>query len=198
MNTPSIVFYEHNLDDSQLQSLGKSVLNLGNECRALAEENTRLKAEMEALMTNPTSRLLRAEREETAHLNNYIERLEVRNAELVPENARLKAENDNLKKPAVIGGYNISEYIRMANSETLDFDNGDIFAGMTLPERIKYIVESHARLKAEVEGLRKAGDAVALDYAERIEIEAGNPAKTLMKTVPVLRNWNAAKEGKSV
>ena len=42
----------------------------------------------------------------------------------------------------------------------------------------------------------KAGDAVALDYAERIEIEAGNPAKTLMKTVPVLREWNAAKDGK--
>ena len=56
--------------------------------------------------------------------------------------------------------------------------------------------EENARLKAEVERLRKAGDAVALDYAERIEIEAGNPAKTLMKTVPVLRDWNAAKEGK--
>jgi hypothetical protein len=71
------------------------------------------------------------------------------------------------------------------------------------------------RLKAELARLRassfvtavpvehyeriiKAGDAVALDYAERIEIEAGNPAKTLMKTVPVLRDWNAAKEGKSV
>ena len=53
-----------------------------------------------------------------------------------------------------------------------------------------------ARLKAEVERLRKAGDAVALDYAERIEIEAGETAKTLMKIVPVLREWNAAKEGK--
>jgi hypothetical protein len=52
------------------------------------------------------------------------------------------------------------------------------------------------QLKAEVERLRKAGDAVALDYAERIEIEAGETAKTLMKTVPVLREWNAAKEGK--
>jgi len=54
----------------------------------------------------------------------------------------------------------------------------------------------YARLKAEVERLRKAGDAVALYYAERIEIEAGNPAKTLMKIVPVLREWNAAKDGK--
>ena len=102
------------------ESMAKNVLRLGNECRALAEENTRLKAEMEALMTSPTSRLLRAERAknallktevesirqvaqdnkteteatriENARLNNYIERLEVRNAELVPENARLKAE----------------------------------------------------------------------------------------------------------
>ena len=65
--------------------------------------------------------------------------------------AHLKAEVERLKKPAVIGGYNLSEYIRMANSETLEFDNGDIFAGMTLPERIKYIVESHARLQAEID-----------------------------------------------
>ena len=43
----------------------------------------------------------------------------------------------------------------MANSETLEFDNGDIFADMTLPERIKYIVESHARLKAEVENFNE-------------------------------------------
>lgn len=56
--------------------------------------------------------------------------------------------------------------------------------------------EDYARLQAEVERLRKAGDAVALDYAERIEIEAGETAKTLMKTLPVLREWNAAKEGK--
>ena len=67
------------------------------------------------------------------------------------EIAHLKAEVERLKKPAVIGGYNLSEYIRMANSETLEFDNGDIFAGMTLPERIKYIVESHARLQAEID-----------------------------------------------
>ena len=36
--------------------------------------------------------------QENARLNNYIERLEVRNAELVPENARLKAENERLRK----------------------------------------------------------------------------------------------------
>ena len=62
--------------------------------------------------------------------------------------------------------------------------------------RASLLEAENARLKAEVERLRKAGDAVALDYAERIEIEAGETAKTLMKTVPVLREWNAAKEGK--
>jgi len=49
MNTPTIVFYEHHFDDSLIQSLSKNVLNLGNECRALAEENARLKAENERL-----------------------------------------------------------------------------------------------------------------------------------------------------
>jgi hypothetical protein len=49
MDTPSVVYYEHNLDDSQMKSLAKSVLNLGNECRAWAEENARLKAEVERL-----------------------------------------------------------------------------------------------------------------------------------------------------
>ena len=68
--------------------------------------------------------------------------------------ARLQAEVERLSRPAIVGGYNLSEYIRMANSETLEFDNGDIFADMTLPERIKYIVESHARLNAEVERSR--------------------------------------------
>jgi len=49
------------------------------------------------------------------------------------------------------------------------------------------------QLKSEVERLTKAGDELALDYAERIEIEAGETAKTLMNIVPVLRDWNAAK-----
>jgi hypothetical protein len=88
-----------------------------------------------------------------ADISEHIKMVESANESLINENARLKAEVERLKKPAVIGGYNISEYIRMANSETLEFDNGDIFADMTLPERIKYIVESHARLKAEVERL---------------------------------------------
>jgi len=49
MDTPSVIFYEHDINDSQVRSLSKGVLNLGNECRALAEENDRLKAEVERL-----------------------------------------------------------------------------------------------------------------------------------------------------
>ena len=49
MDTPSVVFYEHSFDDSIIKSLSKNVLNLGNECRALAEENARLKAEVAVL-----------------------------------------------------------------------------------------------------------------------------------------------------
>jgi hypothetical protein len=49
METPTVVFYEHNFDDTLIQSLSKNVLNLGNECRALAEENKRLKEENEML-----------------------------------------------------------------------------------------------------------------------------------------------------
>ncbi len=60
----------------------------------------------------------------------------------------------------------------------------------------KKMQEDRDALLQQVERLRKAGDAVALDYAERIEIEAGETVKTLMKTLPVLRDWNAAKEGK--
>ena len=41
--------YPTNINDTLVQSLSKSVLNLGNECRALAEENKRLKEENEML-----------------------------------------------------------------------------------------------------------------------------------------------------
>ena len=102
--------------------------------------------------------------------------------------AKLKAEVESLKKPAVIGGYNISEYIRMANSETLEFDTGDLFADMTLPERIKYIVESHARLKAEVERLTEDNRQLtkAFEIAEGIIKRMGKTAE------------DAAKEGKQL
>ena len=110
----------------------------------IEEQNAQIEALKQDLLEQTAA--VRNSRMANIHDLNYVGGLQ-------EENARLKAEVESLKKPAVIGGYNISEYIRMANSETLEFDNGDIFADMTLPERIKYIVESHARLKAEVERL---------------------------------------------
>ena len=41
--------YPTNINDSIIESLSKGVLNLGNECRALSDENARLKAEVEEL-----------------------------------------------------------------------------------------------------------------------------------------------------
>lgn len=74
MDTPSLIFYEHSLDDSQVQSLTKSVLNLGNECRAWAEENARLQALTERM--NDTINLSQAEcrrlKAEVERLNNLI------------------------------------------------------------------------------------------------------------------------------
>ena len=78
MDTPSVVFYEHNFDDSIIKSLSKNVLNLGNECRALAEENQRLK-------------------HEAVHAVNQIGGLQ-------EENSRLKAEVERLNNLIISGG----------------------------------------------------------------------------------------------
>ena len=58
MDKPTIVYYEHDFSDSPVQSLAKSVLNMGNECRALAEENARLKAEVERLTAFTTRTII--------------------------------------------------------------------------------------------------------------------------------------------
>ena len=97
--------------------------------------------------------------------------------------ARLKTDVEMHSKPAIIGGYNLSQYIRMANSETLEFDNGDIFADMTLPERIKYIVESHASLKAEVERSRDQYNGIIdtqLKVIEELKAEVERLTKAVM------------------
>ena len=78
MDTPKLVFYEHNFDDSIIKSLSKNVLNLGNECRALAEENQRLK-------------------HEAVHAVNQIGGLQ-------EENARLKAEVERFNDLIISGG----------------------------------------------------------------------------------------------
>ena len=163
-------------ENARLHAQVETLRNLGIKLELMIDpldaENARLKAEAEKYkFTLEEERQIA--REDWAGLRD--------------DYARLKAEVERLSQPAIIGGYNISEYIRMANSETLEFDNGDIFAGMTLPERIKYIVESHARLKAEVERLTKAGDNLEQVLTEiSYSYRAGNAS----------HEWRAAKGGK--
>lgn len=74
METPSVIFYEHSFDDSIIRGLSKNVLNLGNECRALAEENARLKADVVRLSAFCTRTIIPNEvlRAEVERLNNLI------------------------------------------------------------------------------------------------------------------------------
>ena len=157
--------------------LNHEVLRIGKLARQYSDQGDLLRAELKLL------------RHEKIHNLGQLGEAQAELTDLKSKADGFKAEVEELKKPAIIGGYNLSQYIRMANSETLEFDNGDIFADMTLPERIKYIVESHARLKAEVERLTKAGDAMLSEWASGDEKDAKNFLKALVI-------WNAAKEGK--
>jgi hypothetical protein len=74
METPSVVYYEHSFNDSEVKSLAKSVLNLGNECRALAEENKRLKSLCDNLGMGGKYTITAIEAE-NARLQAQVERL---------------------------------------------------------------------------------------------------------------------------
>ena len=106
------------------------------------------------------------------------------NRKLLAENKRLKAEVERLTK---------------AHSDALA-DFWSIHKGyFDLKDEVERLRASSfvtAVPSEHYERVIKAGDAVALDYAERIEIEAGDSVKNLMRKLPVLREWNAAKEGK--
>ena len=109
--------------------------------------------------------------------------------------ARLKAEVQTFRHQAVHDVSQLGE--QSAEIANLKVENEELHKDYeALADEHTKLIDRNARLKAEVARLRKAGDAVALDYAERIEIEAGETAKTLMKIVPVLREWTAAKEDK--
>jgi hypothetical protein len=109
----------------------------------------------------------------------------------IAENARLKAEVERLTER--LGGVRLivtEEMYDELNTKYLEqqheLQNIALTARQILDEKID--------LKEQVERLTKAGDAVALDYAERIEIEAGETAEQLMKLIPVLVDWNKAKQ----
>ena len=87
METPSVVFYEHSFDDTLIQSLSKNVLNLGNECRALSDENARLNAEVERLTAFTTRTIIPNE-----ELQAQVERL----TDCKAQADRFKAEVERL------------------------------------------------------------------------------------------------------
>ena len=141
--------------------------------------------------------------QENARLNNYIERLEVRNAELVPENARLKAEverltsdwqkannevyglqtqvaaliDDQTRLKAEVERLRASSFVTAVPSEEYE----------RLLSENKLVREEIARLQAEVERLRKVGDEMA-------ELFGGDYSD--IDGVCYDKKWNAAKEGK--
>ena len=93
------------------------------------------------------------------------------------------------------GGAKVSEPKRYAFkvNEENDFDLIEHSNG----EYVRW--EDYARLKAEVERLTKAGDAMAsqLELDEKEYLERYGIDTFAMDTKPkVVRGWNAAKEGK--
>jgi ubiquinone biosynthesis protein UbiJ len=68
-------------DQKLIEACHHAMTVLGDKSKAYAELNASLMAEVEHLkseMTNPTSRLLRAEREEVARLKDEVETLQAR------------------------------------------------------------------------------------------------------------------------
>ena len=132
-----------------------------NHIGGLQEENARLKAEMEALMTTPCSRLLRAERDEVS---------------------RLKAEVERLTHLA-----NQSEFYRsQLQKDTCRLEN------IQMQDAFKHYESENARLKAEVERLRKAGDWLA----DAMDRNGCHDNGDWQENNNCIYAWNAAKEGK--
>jgi hypothetical protein len=154
---------------AEVKRLQAEVEHLTSENLLVREEADRYcrlwqkaQVEVESLMTSPTSRLLRAERDENARLKErhdfYKSKWDEKNNQLVTticieqENARLKAEVERLEKK--------EEYLQ----NTLN----------------QYALDD-MRLQAEVERLRKAGDALLKDnlnhFTDSNHIAEWNAAK---------------------
>ena len=203
--------------DRIIQDFATNIIRLGNECRdhalevkrlkaeltdlkstadrfevensILMKETKRLKDEVDSLMTNPTSRLLRAEREENARLKAEVERL-TSDIQMEKENEdRLvrewqKANNEVYGLQRQVAAL-IDDQTRL-KAEVEFWKSASTDNGIACNERANEnqgLENDIARLKAEVERLTKAGDEMALNLTHigwNICVEA----------------WNAAKEGK--
>ena len=143
--------------DRIIQDFATNIIRLGNECRdhalevkrlkaeltdlkstadrfevensILMKETKRLKDEVDSLMTNPTSRLLRAEREENARLKAEVERL--------TSDIQMEKENEDRL---------VREWQR-ANNEVYG-----------LQRQVAALIDDQTRLKAEVADLKSTAD----------------------------------------
>lgn len=216
MDTPSLIFYEHNLDDSLVQSLSKSVLNLGNECRALTVENKELKAEVEHinlfksvvekffnsadLKNPPDAQSCYALAEKLKQLPDSI-------LDFTEEQVR-----DNPAWALAVFRHKVKEmqYKRIHDLNQIGGEQeenaslkAEVNALMTNPtsrllrakqaENAVLAIENDS-LKDEVERLRNAGDAMAssIQFDEEMAQDYNGPTIVHQS----VQRWNAAKEGK--
>jgi len=88
--------------DETIQSFAKNILRLGNECRALAEDNARLKAEIEMMKASSrghsTSHLYQQMAEENARLKAEVERMTAFTTRTIIPNEELQKQVERLKK----------------------------------------------------------------------------------------------------
>ena len=126
--------------------------------------------------------------QENARLNNYIERLEVRNAELVPENAHLKAQVARLTSDLQMEKENKDRLVREWQKA-----NNEVYG---LQTQVAALIDDQTRLKAEVERLRKAGDALARIVEPPYDHMKKDEYSMWAAEIDAMNRWNAAKEGK--
>jgi len=164
----------------------------------------RFKAEVDSLMTNPTSRLLRAEREDYARL-----KADVQNLNEVISDLRISAEDDlDSIETARIENARLKAEVERLTFDPLTYldDQGEWMPRHThlaAVERLKAEVErlehqvNYWRIEAETDNARwlrcledkerltKAGDAIYQSFDQFGQVDA-----------TTLKGWQAAKGGK--
>jgi hypothetical protein len=138
------------------------------------QENARLQAEVESLMTSPTSRLLRAEREEVARLKALTVEMDKTINASQAECRRLKAEVERLTEVIKAQAKGLDEKFGREGGQPSLSDSPTWQAIGAYAE----LKEENARLKAEVEHLTSE-NLLVREEADRY-----------------CRLWQEAKEGK--
>jgi len=178
--TVNLCLAEMNRLATEVESVRQVAQDNKTETEATRIENDRLKAEVERLkamdslktvsLTDSTNWQAIGDyaetKEENARLNNYIERLEVRNAVLVPENACLKADCKDWRAINIRMMFTQVERSNETISLKAEVERLDTLC--------KQLGKQHSDISCENIMLRKANDSLAR----------------------VIDQLNAAKEGK--